>query len=198
MPSSFSLPLLTRPRINIQPQHIRIQENLIPAVLQDSRDILRVLKLPQINVTSALLDGLTNQLCGTSLTLGADNSGLLFLAGFVDHEGGALGFLLGDLLGFDGGGEFGGEGEVLGGLLVWLYSEKDLSWTYCDGHIVQKDVESCSTLDEVFPDHPTDVLTLCDQLTGVELCNNTLEDLVDDGWQYTLVVICAKGSVYLR
>jgi len=38
---------------------------------------------------------------------------LLFLAGFVDNEGGALGFLLGDLLGFDGGGKFGGEGEVL-------------------------------------------------------------------------------------
>jgi hypothetical protein len=35
------------------------------------------------------------------------------LAGFVDDEGGALGFLLRDLLGFDGGGEFWGEGEVL-------------------------------------------------------------------------------------
>jgi hypothetical protein len=38
---------------------------------------------------------------------------LLLLAGFVDDEGGALGFLLGNLLGFDGGGELGGEGEVL-------------------------------------------------------------------------------------
>ncbi len=44
---------------------------------------------------------------------------MFLLAGFVDDEGGALGFLLGDLLGFDGGGEFGGEGEVLlaGGLV---------------------------------------------------------------------------------
>jgi len=36
------------------------------------------------------------------------------LAGLVDDEGGALRVLLGDLLCFDGGGEFGGEGEVLG------------------------------------------------------------------------------------
>lgn len=78
-------------------------------MLQNRRDILCILELSQVNVTSALLDGLTNQLCGTGLTLGADDSGLLFLAGFVDYEGGALGFLLRDLLGFDGGGEFGGE-----------------------------------------------------------------------------------------
>jgi hypothetical protein len=38
---------------------------------------------------------------------------LLLLSGLVDDEGGALGFLLGDLLGFDGGRKFGGEGEVL-------------------------------------------------------------------------------------
>jgi hypothetical protein len=41
---------------------------------------------------------------------------LLLLAGFVDDESSALGFLLGDLLGFDGGGKFGGEGEVLWGV----------------------------------------------------------------------------------
>jgi hypothetical protein len=42
---------------------------------------------------------------------------LLFLSRFVDDEGGALGFLLSDLLGFDGGGELGGEREVLWGRL---------------------------------------------------------------------------------
>ena len=69
---------------------------------------------------------------------------------------------------------------------------------YSDGYVIQEDVEPCSTLDEVFPDHPTDILTLCDQLAGVELGDDTLEDFVDNGWQYTLVVICAQGSVYLR
>lgn len=81
--------------------------------MQNLRNVPRILKLPQINVRPALLDGVTNQLSGTGLTLCADDGGLLLLTGFVDDEGGALGFLLGDLLGFDGGGEFGGEGEVL-------------------------------------------------------------------------------------
>ena len=48
--------------------------------------------------------------------MGADYRGLFFLAGFVDDEGGALGFLLGYLFGFDCGSEFGGEGEVLRGV----------------------------------------------------------------------------------
>jgi len=40
---------------------------------------------------------------------------LFLLPGFVYDESGTLGFLLGDLLGFDGGGEFGGKGKVLKG-----------------------------------------------------------------------------------
>jgi hypothetical protein len=70
---------------------------------------------------------------------------LLLLAGFVDDEGGALGFLLGDLLGFDGGGEFGGEGEVLWGVsgcsaLEWMgktrYHNGGMEWRY--GHTVRE------------------------------------------------------------
>jgi hypothetical protein len=38
---------------------------------------------------------------------------LLLLAGLVDDERGTLGLLLGHLLGLDGGGELGREGEVL-------------------------------------------------------------------------------------
>jgi hypothetical protein len=38
---------------------------------------------------------------------------LLLLPGLVDDEGGTLGVLLGNLLGFDCGGELGGEGKVL-------------------------------------------------------------------------------------
>lgn len=38
---------------------------------------------------------------------------MLLLSGFVDNECGSLGFLLGNLLGFDCGGEFGREGKVL-------------------------------------------------------------------------------------
>jgi hypothetical protein len=72
-----------------------------------------VLDLAQLNITLALLDGVTNQLGRAGLTLGADNEGLLLLAGLVDNEGGTLGVLLGNLLGFNGSGELGGEGQVL-------------------------------------------------------------------------------------
>jgi hypothetical protein len=75
--------------------------------------------------------------------LGADYRGLFFLAGFVDDEGGALGFLLGYLFGFYGGCEFGGEGEVLGGGLVRVCWEDD--WgevAYAQRDVVEHDVES--------------------------------------------------------
>lgn len=69
-----------------------------------------ILDLTQLDVTLALLDGITNEFGGTSLTLGADNEGLLLLAGLVDQESSTLGFLLGDLLGFDSGSKFRREG----------------------------------------------------------------------------------------
>jgi len=101
---------------NIQPQPVRIQVQLIlpTSLLQDGRNIPRVFNSPQVHVAPALLDGVTNQLCRTCFTLGSHDGGLLFLTGFIDNEGGALGFLLGYLFGFNRGGEFGGEGEVLG------------------------------------------------------------------------------------
>lgn len=103
---------------NIQPQPIRIQIQFIlpPRLLQYLRNIPRILDPPQIDIAPALLYGVTNEFCGTGFTLGAHDGGLFFLTGFVDDEGGALGFLLGDLFGFDCGGEFGGEGEVLEGV----------------------------------------------------------------------------------
>lgn len=72
-----------------------------------------VLDLSQLNVALALLDSISNQLGGAGLTLRADNEGLLLLASLVDKESSTLSVLLGNLLGLDGGGEFGGEGQVL-------------------------------------------------------------------------------------
>ena len=105
---------------NIQSQAIRIQIQLVlPArILQNRCNIPRVFNPPQIDIASALLDSVAYEFCGAGFTLRAHDRGLFFLAGFVDDEGGALGFLLGYLFGFDGGGEFGGEGEVLGRVLV--------------------------------------------------------------------------------
>ena len=108
--------LLIRLR-NIQPQPISIQIQLIlPAgILQNRRNIPRILNPPQINIASTFLDSVADEFGGAGFTLRADDGSLFFLAGFVDDEAGALGFLLGYLFGFDCGGEFGGEGEVLRG-----------------------------------------------------------------------------------
>jgi hypothetical protein len=100
--------------VDVKTKALSIEVDLVVALLQDGSDVSGVLELTQLNVTAALLDGITNQLGGTGLTLSADDHGLLLLAGLVDNESSTLGFLLGNLLGFDGGGELGREGKVLG------------------------------------------------------------------------------------
>lgn len=106
--------LVTRCLANVEPQPVAVQVDLVGALLQNLGNVARVLEFSQIDICPALLDSVTDEFCRAGFSLCADDGGLLLLAGFVDDEGGALGFLLGDLLGFDGGGEFGGEGEVLG------------------------------------------------------------------------------------
>ena len=112
---------------DIQAQAFGVEVHLVAARLQYRGDVLRILKLSQINITSALLDGISDEFCRACLTLGADDHGLFLLSGFVYDEGGALGFLLGDLFGFDCGCEFGGEGEVLfeGEVLVGMMREEE-------------------------------------------------------------------------
>jgi hypothetical protein len=120
------------------------------------------------------------------------------LAGLVDDEGGALGFLLGDLLGLDGGGEFGGEGEVLA-VSVGSCGEREAGVrAYCQRDVIEHDVEARGSPDEVVADESGDVLALGDELRGVELGDDALQDLVHDGRQHALVVVGAQGAVDLR
>ena len=100
---------------DVQAQAVGVEVDLVAAVLEDAGDVAGVFKLAQVNVAAALFDGVTDELGGARFTLGAHDGGLFLLPGLVDDKGGALGFLLGDLLGLDGGGEFGREGEVLWG-----------------------------------------------------------------------------------
>src|SRR4051794_26381200 len=81
---------------------IKIQLVLATRLLQDLGDVASVFNLPEMDITSALLDGFTDKLCRPSLTLSADNGSLLFLAGSVDDEGRTLSFLLSHLFGFNG------------------------------------------------------------------------------------------------
>lgn len=124
------------------------------------------------------------------------------MAGLVNNECGTLGVLLGNLLGFDGSGELGGEGQMLN-------SSRDVSSgpvtgsvgmglrAYRQGDIIKSNIEARGTPGQVLPNQTGDVLTLGDQLAGVELSDNALQDLVDNGGQHTLVKVLAKGTVNL-
>lgn len=110
-------PLLVAGRLgDIEAQAVRIQVHLVLALLQDLGNVLGVLEFPQVDIGPGLLDGITNELGGTCLTLGADDGSLLLLAGLVDDEGGPLSLLLRNLLGFDCGSELGGESQMLDGV----------------------------------------------------------------------------------
>lgn len=98
---------------DVEAETLGVEVDLVVALLEDGSNVPGVLKLPQLDVAAALLDGVTDQLGGTGLTLCAHDAGLLLLSGLVDNKGGALGFLLGYLLCFHGGGELGREGKVL-------------------------------------------------------------------------------------
>lgn len=72
-----------------------------------------VLNPTKLDVTLALLERFTDEFRRAGLTLSTDDECLFLLAGLVNEEGGSLRLLLRDLLGFDGSGEFGREGQVL-------------------------------------------------------------------------------------
>jgi len=107
------LRLITSSLGDIQSQPLSVKVDLVVTILENASDAPCVFEFSEIDVAATLLDGVSDQLGGAGLTLGAHDRGLLLLSGLVDDEGGALGVLLGDLLCFDGGGELGGEGEML-------------------------------------------------------------------------------------
>lgn len=103
--------------VDVQAQSLAVQVELVLAttLVQDLSNVTGIFDLPELDVTLALLDGVTNKLGGAGLTLCADNEGLLLLAGLVDHECSTLSVLLCHLLGLNCGCELGGEGQVLCG-----------------------------------------------------------------------------------
>lgn len=79
----------------------------------------------------------SDELCGLGFSLGFDNDGFLLLNGSLDDVLGALGLLLGDLLGLHGSSVFLREGQM------------------SDGHVVQDDLEVIGALHK----HVSDLLT---------------------------------------
>ena len=68
-----------------------------------------------------------------------------------------------DLLGFDGRGVFPSKAE------------------FCDGNVVEDDVEVPGPVGQLFPDQHGDLLALGDQLGRIELGHDALQDLIADG-----------------
>lgn len=143
---------------------------------QGLRNLPACLNLSDLDqAVAALCDGLGDGVGTLGLTLCADNVGLSLLFGLLDDEAGTLGILLGDLLLLDGLGELLTKGHV------------------GDGDVLEGDVELGGALDQVVADPLGDGLTLGDELGGVELGDDGLEDLVTDGREHTLVVVLTEG-----
>lgn len=64
-----------------------------------------------------------------------------------------------------------------------------------DGDVLQGDVELGGALQEIGADTVGDGFTLGDQLGGIELGDDSLEDFVSDGGENTLIIV---GTVGLR
>lgn len=88
--------------------------------------------------------------------------------------------MLGHLLGFDGGCEFGGKGEMLGCVLAVSWVGVLGDGTYRQRDIVKQEVKPSRSPDEVVSDKSADVFSLRDQLACVELCDYALQDLIHD------------------
>jgi hypothetical protein len=79
-----------------------------------------------------------------------------------------------------------------------VIAKPDLTTTYRQRHIVQENIEASGSPGEVLPHKPGNHFSLRDQLTGVELSNNALQDLVHDRWKNALIVVLAESAVDLR
>ena len=142
---------------------------------QRLRDLPAGLDLADLHEAVARLgDGLGDGVGALGLALGADDVGLAFLLGLLDDEARALGVLLRDLLLLDRLGELLAEGHVR------------------DRDVLERDVELGRALHQVRPDPVRDGLTLGDQLGGIELRDDRLENFVADGGEHTLVVVIAE------
>lgn len=139
---------------------------------QSLGDLPAGLDTTDLNQSAASLsDGLADNFSTQGFTLSANDVGLALLLGTLDNESGPLGILLGDLLLLDSPCELLSEGHV------------------CNGDVLEGDVELSSTLHQVSAYTVGNSFTLCDQLGGVELGHDGLEDFVSDGREDTLIVI---------
>ena len=101
--------------IDVQAQTLGVKVKLVPSTsfLQNLRNISGILDTSELDVTLALLDGVTDKFGRPGFTLSSDDGGLFLLTGLVNKKSCSLRFLLGNLFGFDCSRELGGECKVL-------------------------------------------------------------------------------------
>ena len=124
---------------------------------------------------TSLSNSLADDLGTLGFTLSADNVRLPLLLGTLDDESCPFGVLLGDLLLLNGAGELLAEGHV------------------GDGDVLEGDVELGGAAGEVVADAVGDGFTLGDELGGVELGDDRLEDFISNGGEDTFIVVCTVG-----
>ena len=64
-----------------------------------------------------------------------------------------------------------------------------------NGNIIKNKSEPFGPLNKLLPHRVTEHLPVSDQLSGVELGHNGLEDLVGDAGQHPLVIVHTQGGV---
>jgi len=143
-----------------------------------SGNFLGSLDPAQLDKTFASVDEcLGQQLCCLGVSLGRNDGGLLDLLGLFDQEPGLLCLLLSHLLQLDGLSEFSSKGQV------------------SDGNVVQDDSELAGSLGQLSVDSGRHKLSLSDQLAGIELSYDCLEDFVGDGGKDPVIVVSTQGGV---
>lgn len=70
--------------------------------------------------------------------------------------------------------------------------------THGQGDIVEHDVEPRGSPHQVVSHQSTNVLSLRNELAGVKLRHNALQNLIDDRRQDAFIVVCAEGAIDLR
>ena len=147
----------------------------IGVLRQRRRNLPTRLNLSDLNqAVSRLGNGLSNGIGTLGLTLSPDDVGLSLLLCLFDHEPRPLRVLLCDLLLLDRLGELPPERHVR------------------DGYVLEGNVELGRAAREVLADSVGDDFTLRDELGGVELRYDCLEDFVADGREDSLIVILAE------
>ena len=112
-----------------------------------------------------------------SFSLGSNDDRLSSLLSLFDKILCSLSLLLSNLFLFNSLTEFNSEMEI------------------SNRYIIEHDIEISKSQLEAVLDALTDLLSLCDQLVGVVASHHRLENLMDNRWQYSSIVIHAQVSV---